>query len=94
MLVSSAWRVLNVKTGSRWWKWSRGLKAWVDASWAGLGPEANKPEGGFQKGICQHQCPVVGGPPQKCVLPVSMSQGEASVASSLSERLSKISRWV
>ena len=29
-----------------------------------MGPEANKPEGGFQKGICQHQCPVVGGPPQ------------------------------
>ena len=62
------------------------------AYWAGLGPNINKLEGGFQNGSSQHQCPSGRMSCQKsspCLL-----QGWTPFASCLYRRLSKINRWV
>ena len=61
---------------------------------AGLGPEVHKLEGGFQNGVCQHQCPHGRMSSPEWLPPVSMSPGGAAVAPSFSRRFSKISRWV
>ena len=64
--------------------------------WVGmeLGPEANKLEGGFHDGTFQYQCYYGRMSSQKWLLPASLSPGGVPVASCLSRRLSKISRWV
>ena len=55
--------------------------------WVGPGSSANKPEGGFQSGTCQHPCPCGGTSSPKWLLPVSLSPGWAPVAFCLSGRL-------
>ena len=57
---------------------ARGIPVLVPAGWwvgAGLGPEANKLEGEFQNGDCQHQWPCGRMSSPKWLPPLSMSPG-------------------
>ena len=55
---------------------------------------SNKPEGGFQNGTCQHQCPCDRMKSPERLLPASVSPVWVPVASFLSRRLCKFSKWV
>ena len=62
--------------------------------WVGKPPGTVRLEGGFQNDACQHKCPCGRARFPKCLLSVCLSPGSIPVASYLSGRLSKISKWV
>ena len=71
-----------------------GLRLVPASWWVGQGPSTNTLERWFQNDTWQHQCPHDRTASLKWLLPASMSSGGVPLASSLPERLFKVSKWV